>query len=186
MPDDIPWLGRTIRLVQADITALDVDVIVNAASPALRGGGGVVGAIHAAAGPDQLAELVERYPTGTPTGSAVLTGPGRLHRLRAIVHAVGPVWRGGDQGEPGLLADAHRSAMDLAASVEARSVAFPAISQGIYGYPTDRAAPIAVTTVTDWLSRDPDTTILEVIFVLRGDPIVEAYRAALATLSARA
>lgn len=186
MPDDIAWHGRIIRLAGGDITALDVDVVVNAASPALRGGGGVDGAIHTAAGPALLAELVQRYPNGTAVGTAALTGPGRLHRLRAIVHAVGPVWQGGDRGEPELLASAHRSAMDLAASVEARSIAFPAISQGIYGYPTERAAPIAVTTVADWLARDPDTTIQEVIFVLRGERIVAAYRSALAELDDRA
>jgi O-acetyl-ADP-ribose deacetylase (regulator of RNase III) len=102
--------------------------------------------------------------------------------VHAIVHAVGPVWRGGDGSEAELLAAAHRAALDLAASVEARSVAFPAISQGVYGYPTELAAPVAVRAVADWLAGDPDTTIVEVVFVLRGEPIVAAYRSALRTL----
>jgi O-acetyl-ADP-ribose deacetylase (regulator of RNase III) len=182
MRDSVSWLDRTIRLTGGDITTMEVDVIVNAANEALRGGGGVDGAIHRAAGPELLAELIARYPHGTPTGSAAITGPGRLHRLRAIVHAIGPVWRGGGHGEAELLAAAHRAALDLAASVEARSVAFPAISQGVYGFPTELAAPIAVRAVGDWLADDPDTTIGEVVFVLRGEPIMEAYRAALEAL----
>jgi O-acetyl-ADP-ribose deacetylase (regulator of RNase III) len=131
-----------IEILQADITTLDVDAIVNAANQALRGGGGVDGAIHRAAGPGLLQELL-RYP-GCATGDAVLTGGHRL-RARWVIHAVGPVWRGGDAGEPALLRRAYESAFSRAREAGGiRTIAFPAISTGVYGYPKRDAARIAL------------------------------------------
>ena len=131
-----------IEIVRADITTLPVDAIVNAASEALRGGGGVDGAIHRAAGPGLLEEC-RRHP-GCPTGSAVLTGGHRLP-ARWVIHAVGPVWRGGDAGEPALLERAYESAFRVAREQgDVRSIAFPAISTGVYGYPKEPAAEIAL------------------------------------------
>ena len=131
-----------IEIVQGDITTLQVDAIVNAANEGLRGGGGVDGAIHRAAGPGLLDEL-RRWP-GCPTGSAVLTGGHRLP-ARFVIHAVGPVWRGGASGEPALLRSAYETAFRLAREEGTiRSIALPAISTGIYGYPREAAADVAL------------------------------------------
>ena len=140
-----------LELVQGDITRERMDAIANAANSALRGGGGVDGAIHRAAGPGLLDELRRRFPDGTPTGTAVATG-GHSLPARWILHAVGPVWRGGDHGEEELLAGAYRSCLRLADDLGARSVAFPAISMGIYGYPTPDGARVALRTVIEHLS----------------------------------
>jgi O-acetyl-ADP-ribose deacetylase (regulator of RNase III) len=145
-PDALVFGSRRLELARGDITAQRVDAIANAANAALAGGGGVDGAIHRAAGPALMAELRERYPDGTPTGTAVATGAHRLD-ARWVLHAVGPVWRGGSHGEPELLADAYRSCLALCDDLGARSVAFPAISLGAYGYPLADGARIAVRTV---------------------------------------
>jgi len=163
-----------IRLVQGDITAQVVDAIVNAANRSLLGGGGVDGAIHRAGGPAILEEC--RLLGGCETGEAKATGAGRLS-ARHVIHTVGPVWRDGESGEHEALESCHRAAMALASELECRTVAFPAISTGVYGFPVDRAARIAVTTTAAELDRRPE--IDEVRFVLFDDRALAAFQAAL-------
>jgi O-acetyl-ADP-ribose deacetylase (regulator of RNase III) len=148
-----------LRAIQADITTLKVDAIVNAANSTLLGGGGVDGAIHRAAGPDLLKEC--RTLGGCETGKAKITGGYRLP-ARYVIHAVGPVWHGGDRGEPELLASCYRRSLQLAVEHEAVSIAFPSISTGVYGYPIELAAPLAVTTVREFVEREPG--LHEVVF----------------------
>lgn len=148
-----------LRAVREDITKLDVDAIVNAANTSLLGGGGVDGAIHRAAGPQLLLEC--RRLGGCPTGDARLT-PGFNLPARHVIHAVGPVWRGGSHDEPELLASCYRRSLELAVAHGAGSIAFPSISTGVYGFPRDRAAPIAVTAVHGF--NFPSQTPMSVIF----------------------
>ena len=167
-----------IRLVQGDITQVAADAIVNAANSALAGGGGVDGAIHRAGGPAIMADLERRYGHGRncPTGSAVVSDAGDL-RARIVIHAVGPVWRGGGEGEAELLARAYRTSLDLAASEGCRTVAFPSISTGIYGYPVDLAAGVALQTVDAWITENPDA-LDSVTFVLFSGDSLEAFERA--------
>ena len=148
--------GKVIEIALGDITRQEVDAIVNAANSSLLGGGGVDGAIHRAGGPAILEECIAiRAAQGEcPTGEAVLTGGGHLP-ARYVIHTVGPVWRGGYQGEPELLASCYRNAMRIATEHGFRSVAFPSISTGIYGYPVPFAATKAVATVASFLSSEP-------------------------------
>jgi O-acetyl-ADP-ribose deacetylase len=155
-----------IELVRGDITTQAVDAIVNAANSSLLGGGGVDGAIHRAGGPAILEEC--RLLGGCDVGDAKATTAGRLPS-RWVIHTVGPVWHGGDHGEPDLLASCHRRALELAEKLGARSVAFPAISCGIYGYPPELAAQVAIGAVRDH-------TLDLVRFVLFGDETYEAFR----------
>jgi len=152
------WHDGRIEIVTADITTLDVDVIVNAANTSLLGGGGVDGAIHRAAGQELLAEC--RTLGGARTGEVKLTKGYRLP-ARYVAHAVGPVWHGGDRGEPELLASCYAGALELAASVDAGSIAFPAISTGVYRYPFEQAARVAIETVRGHLdtSKLPEKSI---------------------------
>lgn len=160
-----------VELVRGDITTQDVDAIVNAANTGLGGGGGVDGAIHRAAGP----RLVEasRAQAPCPTGEARIT-PGFDLPARHVIHAVGPVWQGGGRGEPGLLAAAYRSSVALAVAHRLRRVAFPSISTGVYGYPVDLAAPVALDAVTAAAGDELDL----VRFVLFSDDVLAAYRSA--------
>jgi O-acetyl-ADP-ribose deacetylase (regulator of RNase III) len=181
MTESIHIGASRLELTRGDITAERVDAIANAANEALRGGGGVDGAIHRAAGPGLLEELRRRYPEGTPTGTAVATDAHDLP-ARWVLHAVGPIWRGGTDGEPELLAGAYRSCLRLADELGARSVAFPAISMGIYGYPPHAGARVAVTTVADYLRGSTDIEIAR--FVLFSEETYERFAGALAELDA--
>jgi O-acetyl-ADP-ribose deacetylase len=156
----------------ADITTLDVDAIVNAANTELAPGGGVCGAIHRAAGPE-LAEACARLGA-CPTGQARIT-PGFQLPARYVIHAVGPVWRGGDGGEPALLASAYRSSLDLAREHGLRSIAFPAISTGIYGYPLKLATAVAVNAVRGE-QKAPGSLEL-VVFACFNEEVLDAYAA---------
>jgi len=171
--------GTALELVQGDITEQEVDAIVNAANSRLAGGGGVDGAIHRAGGPEIMEEC--RRVGRCPTGGAVATGAGRL-KARWVIHAVGPVYRGGKGGERDLLAGAYQSSLDLAAELGAGSVAFPSISTGAYGYPIREASTVALGTVMDFIKAEPGRLGL-VRFVLfsHGD-----YRAYAETLRALA
>ncbi|HLI28347.1 MAG TPA: O-acetyl-ADP-ribose deacetylase [Chloroflexota bacterium] len=174
-------VGNTVlRLIQGDITQVDADAIVNAANPSLLGGGGVDGAIHRAAGP-ALREECARLG-GCPPGDARITRAGRLP-MRYVIHAVGPIWRGGRAGEPELLARAYRRALELADAHGVQRLAFPSISTGAYGYPEREAARVALRTVRDYL-RDTPTGLREVIFVLFSPGTLANYAAALAELAA--
>jgi O-acetyl-ADP-ribose deacetylase (regulator of RNase III) len=171
---DRPGAKAQLRVVHGDITRLEVDAIVNAANPALRGGGGVDGAIHRAAGPALLAACLKLG--GCATGEARIT-PGFALKARHVIHAVGPVWQDGRRGEPELLASCYRRALELAAGVKARSVAFPCISTGVYAFPPERAAPIAVATVRAVLSAPHD--FREIVFCCYSVGQAELYRALL-------
>lgn len=176
-------IGNTrITLVLGDITEQDTDAIVNAANPGLMGGGGVDGAIHGKGGPDILEEcrLIRQtlWKDGLPTGEAVATAAGRL-KAKKVIHTVGPVWRGGTAGEPGLLALAYRNSLALALRMGLKTVSFPSISTGAYGYPVERASMIAVRAVLDFFKED--TGIEEVRFVLHTPRDLQIYRKALET-----
>ncbi|CAN7410624.1 O-acetyl-ADP-ribose deacetylase [Rhizobacter sp. LjRoot28] len=162
-----------LRAIQADITTLAVDAIVNAANSSLLGGGGVDGAIHRAAGPALLAAC--RDLGGCPTGDARIT-PGFRLPARHVIHTVGPVWHGGARGEPGLLAACYRRSLELAAAHGVRTLAFPSISTGVYGYPVNEAAHIAVSTVRSFDGQG----VVEVTFCCFSKHDLEVYEAILA------
>lgn len=166
-------LDQRIELVRGDITEQNLDAIVNAANSGLRGGGGVDGAIHRAGGPEIMAAC--RQLGGCPTGDAKLTTGGRLP-ARYVIHAVGPVYRDGQHGEPELLASAYRRSLEVAAAQGMRSLAFPSISTGVYAYPIADAARIALRTVHDYLAGAADFTLVR--FVLFSEADLRVYRAA--------
>jgi O-acetyl-ADP-ribose deacetylase (regulator of RNase III) len=170
---------RVLALVQGDITGFAADAIVNAANASLSGGGGVDGAIHRVGGPAIMTELRARHD-GCPTGRAVATGAGRLP-ARWVVHAVGPIWRGGANRERELLASAYREALAIADDLGARSISLAAISCGVYGYPVREAAGIAITTVADHLEED--TSLERATFVLRSDDVFDAFQHSLHELT---
>jgi O-acetyl-ADP-ribose deacetylase (regulator of RNase III) len=168
-----------ISVVQGDITRQTTDAIVNAANPSLMGGGGVDGAIHRAGGPailEECKQIVSRQGW-LPTGKAVITTGGNLKAL-SVIHTVGPVWHGGKSGEPELLASAYQESLKVAAENKLRSISFPSISTGAYGYPVNEAAKVAVNAVVSFL-REQATSIREVVFVLFDSGTLESYAAAL-------
>ena len=163
-----------IEILRGDITTLEVDAIVNAANTTLLGGGGVDGAIHRAAGPELLAEC--RTLGGCRPGEAKITRGYRLP-ARFVIHTVGPIWRGGEHDEARTLANCYRNSLQLAVESEIKTIAFPAISCGAYGYPIEQAAQIALETTREFLAATQN--IHRVIFVLWGDDVYDAYREAL-------
>jgi len=171
---------QTVQLHQGDITLEDVDAIVNAANSRLAGGGGVDGAIHHRGGGTIMQQTAARYPDGCPTGSAVISDAGKL-AARYVIHAVGPVWSGGNRGEAERLADAYRRSLELAVEHDCRSIAFPALSTGAYRYPIDRAARVALSTTIDFLKHNGRPELVR--FVLFDAGAYGAFAAALEELA---
>jgi O-acetyl-ADP-ribose deacetylase (regulator of RNase III) len=169
---EFTFRGKTVEAIQGDITKVEADAIVNAANEGLWGGGGVDGAIHRAGGPAIMEEC--RKIGRCPTGTAVITTGGRLP-ARYVIHTVGPVWDGGDGGEAKLLRSAYESSLDLAQARGLKSIAFPSISTGVYGYPLDEASTIAIEAVLDHL--EVPTSLERVIFVLFSKPDYDLYLA---------
>lgn len=168
----------TVRLVRGDITEMETDAIVNAANSSLMGGGGVDGAIHRRGGPKILEECkrirATEWPQGLPTGKAVITSGGNL-KARHVIHTVGPIWRGGNHGEPELLTQAYQNSLKPAVEKGLKTVAFPSISTGAYGYPVEDASWIALEAVKQFLEKEDNLD--EVIFVLFSESALEVYAA---------
>lgn len=173
-------MSDKISIVQGDITRMQVDAIVNAANNSLLGGGGVDGAIHRAAGPQLLAET--RTLGGCPTGEARITGGYNLP-AKWVIHTVGPIWSGGGNGEDDLLASAYRNSLRLADEHGVRTIAFPSISTGAYGFPLERAAPIAMREISAFLAAGP-RAVEQVILVAYGERTYRAYAQALEEIDA--
>ena len=165
-----------VRIVRRDITEMETDAIVNAANRSLMGGGGVDGAIHRRGGPNILEECKKiratEWPQGLPTGRAAMTGAGNLE-TKHVIHTVGPVWRGGNSGEPELLAQAYQNSLKLAASNGLKSIAFPSISTGAYGYPIEKACYIALNAVKEFLEKEDN--LEQVVFVLFSESALKVY-----------
>ncbi len=170
-------------IIQGDITKQDTDAIVNATNSSLMGGGGVDGAIHRAGGPailEECKQIVARQGR-LPTGEAVMTTGGNL-KARHVIHTVGPIWYGGDKGEPELLASAYQESLKLAMGNQLSSISFPSISTGVYGYPVAKASRVAIGAVIASLRQD-DTSVREVVFVLFDSQTFRAYSSALKELA---
>jgi len=166
----------TVRLIIGDITEIETDAIVNAANSSLMGGGGVDGAIHRKGGPKILEECkrmrATEWPQGLPTGKAVITSAGNL-KARHVIHTVGPVWRGGNRGEPELLVQAYQNSLRLAVAKGLKTVAFPSISTGAYGYPVEDACRVALEAVKEFLEKEDNLD--EVVFALFSERALEVY-----------
>jgi O-acetyl-ADP-ribose deacetylase (regulator of RNase III) len=166
----------TVRLVKGDITEMETDAIVNAANHSLMGGGGVDGAIHHRGGPKILEDCkrirATEWPQGLPTGKAVITSAGNL-KAKHVIHTVGPVWRGGNSGEPKLLAQAYENSLRLAVAEGLKTVAFPSISTGAYGYPIEDASRVALKAVKEFLEKE--ASLDEVVFVLFSESALDVY-----------
>lgn len=179
LPVDSKQVNQTlIRLTRDDITRQTVDAIVNAANSSLLGGGGVDGAIHRAGGPQILEECkeIKKRQGGCPAGAAVITSAGTM-AARHVVHTVGPIWHGGESGEPDILSNAYRNSLEVAAEAGDKTIAFPSISTGAYGYPTEKAAKVAVETVIEFCLAN--TNFAEIRFVLFDEPTFRSYQKAL-------
>ncbi len=176
--------GRRLRLIKGDITAIGVDAMANAANGGLRGGGGVDGAIHSAGGPEIMRELdaMRDAVCPLPAGQAVATGAGRLP-ARYVLHAVGPVWHGGNHAEPEKLASCYRVCLELAEERNCETVSFPSISTGVYGYPVELAAPVAIRETSEFL-RKRASSVREVIFVLFDQATFDIYETSLGQAAA--
>ena len=172
--------GRVLQLRQGDITEQEVDAIVNAANSRLAGGGGVDGAIHLRGGPSIMEETRRLYPEGCPTGSAVISSAGHLP-AQYVIHAVGPVWRGGAQGEAERLSSAYRRCLELARDHNCKSLALPSLSTGAYCYPMDLASRLALATTLEFLREEPLPELVR--FVLFDAGAFGAYAAALGELT---
>ena len=172
--------NRILELHQGDLTLETLDAIVNAANSRLAGGGGVDGAIHRRGGPAIMAETNAKYPDGCPTGSAVISGAGSLP-AKYVIHAVGPVWGGGNRGEAELLAGAYRRCLELAAENGCRGIAFPALSAGAYRYPMDQAARVGLSTAIEFLENHEKPELIR--FVLFDAGAYGAFAAALEELT---
>jgi O-acetyl-ADP-ribose deacetylase len=172
--------GSTINLIKGDITDQDVDAIVNAANPSLMGGGGVDGAIHRRGGPQILRECSvireKTWPGGLPPGQAVITSGGLL-KARHVIHTVGPVWQGGGSDESRILSECYVNSLRIVKEKKLGSVAFPAISAGVYGYPVDQAARVALSTVKRFVEEERWPSVVN--FVLFNEPVLRAYSNAL-------
>jgi O-acetyl-ADP-ribose deacetylase (regulator of RNase III) len=166
----------TVRLVRGDITEIETDAIVNAANSSLMGGGGVDGAIHRKGGPKILEECKKiraaEWPQGLPTGKAVITSAGNL-KAKHVIHTVGPIWHGGNRGEPELLAQAYQNSLKTAVSKGLKTVAFPSISTGAYGYPIEDACRVALEAAKKFLEKEDNLD--EVVFVLFSESALEVY-----------
>jgi O-acetyl-ADP-ribose deacetylase (regulator of RNase III) len=168
----------TIEVVRGSVTDQDVDSIVNAANTGMRGGGGIDGRIHRAAGPGMMEELIRVAPHGAKTGTVVVTGGHNL-KQKFVFHTPGPVWNGGQRGEPELLAACYRNCIDEADRRGLESIAFCSISTGVYGYPLEQAAPLAARTVQEFIEAHPRTSIRRVIFAMYGADEFEVFVRAL-------
>jgi O-acetyl-ADP-ribose deacetylase len=179
----LTWGTTTVNILQGDITEQDVDAIVNAANPSLMGGGGVDGAIHRRGGARILEECrrirQESWPDGLPSGRAVITTGGLLE-ARHVIHTVGPIWKGGNRGEAKTLADCYTNSLGIAKEKGLRSIAFPAISTGVYAYPVAAAARIAFKTVKEFVEKEQWPPLVN--FVLFSDPSLRAYEQVAAEL----
>jgi O-acetyl-ADP-ribose deacetylase (regulator of RNase III) len=174
----------TLSLIQGDITKQKTEAIVNAANSSLMGGGGVDGAIHRAGGPailEDCKKIIAKIGR-LPTGEAVITTGGQLP-AKFVIHTVGPIWRGGTQNEPELLRNCYINSLRLAKERSIKSISFPSVSTGVYGYPVEKAAEVALKAVLDFLEQNPDT-FEEVVFTLFDNRTYQAYAKALASLTA--
>lgn len=172
--------GCVLELIEGDVTLQEVDAVVNAANSHLAGGGGVDGAIHRRGGPSIMAETDREYPDGCPTGSAVISGAGNLP-AKHVIHAVGPVWHGGNRREAERLAGAYRRCLELAVEHRCASIAFPSLSTGAYGYPIDQAARVALAETIEFLKQHGKPGLVR--FVLFGAGAYRVFAAALEELS---
>lgn len=179
----MPTYKTTIEVVHANMMHQSVDAIVNAANAELANGSGITGVIFKDAGKGLPDEIAQKYPRGTPTGTAVITG-GHSLKQPHIIHTPGPVWHGGRSGEAELLASSYRSCLEVADAKGLKSIAFCSISTGIYGYPLDKAAPLAIKTVREYLDAHPDTSLERIVFAMFGEDEYKAFAKAYAEATA--